>query len=176
MRNYMIDETSLKILALLQENARLSYTEIGKEIGMSSSSVKERVQKLEENEIITQYSIKINHGKIGYPITAIVLLSCSGAYTQKEQVIIDMLSLHHQVVEVLRVTGRTDIIIKLCVRTMEECKEITDKWECRYYSHCFWDLETKKCKENFGQKCGNDAQIEHCKNFNINSNLFNLIF
>ena len=41
MANFNIDEVSLKILSLLQENARMSYTEIGQKIGMTSSSVKE---------------------------------------------------------------------------------------------------------------------------------------
>lgn len=127
MANFNIDEVSLKILSLLQENARMSYTEIGQKIGMTSSSVKERVQKLEDAEIITKYTAKINNEKLGYPIVAITFLSCSGAYTQKEQAIVDMLSSYHQVLEVLRVTGKTDIIIKICVQTMEECKEITDK-------------------------------------------------
>ena len=127
MQKFNLDDTSLKILALLQENARMSYTEIGQRIGMAVPSVKERIQKLEDNEIITQYTIKVNNEKIGYPIVAVTSLCCSGAYTQKEEIIVDMLSQYPNVMEVLRFTGNTDISIKFCAKTIEECKEITDK-------------------------------------------------
>ena len=93
---YNIDDISLKILGLLQENARMSYTEIGQKIGMASTSVKERVQKLEDVGIIKKYTVQLDDEKLGYPINAIITLSCSGAYTPKEQVIVDMLSVYPQ--------------------------------------------------------------------------------
>lgn len=126
MQNFNIDEISIKILSLLQNNARMSYTEIGQIIGMSSSSVKERIERLEENGIITQYTIKVNNEKLGYPITAIISLSCSGAYTPKEQVIVDMLSEYNQVVECLRISGKNDFLIKVIVSSMEEYKQINN--------------------------------------------------
>ena len=122
-----IDEISLKILGLLQENARMSYTEIGQTIGMSSSSVKERVQRLEETGIIDKYTIKLNNEKLGYPITAITLWTCADAYIPKEQMLVDILKKYPQVLEVLRITGKNDFMVKFCAKTMEECKEITDK-------------------------------------------------
>ena len=54
-------------------------------------------------------------------------MSCSGAYTPKEQVIVDMLSVYPQVSEVLRISGKNDFLIKVCVRSMDEYKEINDK-------------------------------------------------
>lgn len=122
-----IDDISLKILGLLQENARMSYTEIGQKIGMASTSVKERVQKLEDAGIIKKYTVQLDDEKLGYPINAIITLSCSGAYTPKEQVIVDMLMQYHQVSEVLRISGKNDFLIKVSVQSMEEYKEINDK-------------------------------------------------
>jgi Lrp/AsnC family leucine-responsive transcriptional regulator len=124
---FNIDDISLKILGLLQENARMSYTEIGQKIGMTSSSVKERVQKLEEMEIIEKYTVKLNNEKIGFPITAITLWKCADAYIPKEQMLVDILKKYPQVMEVLRITGKNDFMVKFCAKTMEECKEITDK-------------------------------------------------
>jgi len=124
---FNIDETSLKILGLLQENARTSYTEIGQKIGMSSSSVKERVQKLEETGVIEKYTVKLSNEKLGFPITAITLWKCADAYIPKEQMLVDILRKYPQVLEVLRITGKNDFMVKFCANTMEECKEITDK-------------------------------------------------
>ena len=124
---YNIDNISLKILGLLQENARMSYTEIGQKIGMASTSVKERIEKMEDAGIIKQYTITLDNEKLGYPINAIITLSCSGAYTPKEQVIVDMLSEYPQVLEVLRISGKNDFLVKVCVQSMDEYKEINNK-------------------------------------------------
>ena len=124
---FNIDDISLKILSLLQENARISYTKMGQIIGMNSTSIKERVQKMEDLGIIKKYTTQINNEKLGYPINAIITLSCSGAYTPKEQAIVEMLSQYHQVLEVLRISGRNDFLIKICVCSMEEYKEINNK-------------------------------------------------
>ena len=127
MQKFNVDDISHKILGLLQENARMSYTEIGQKIGMASTSVKERIEKMEDAGVIKQYTIKLDDEKLGYPINAIITLSCSGAYTPKEQVIVDMLSVYPQVLEVLRISGKNDFLIKVCVRSMNEYKEINYK-------------------------------------------------
>lgn len=127
MQNFNIDEISLKILALLQKNARMSYTEIGQEISMTSSSVAERIKRLEEAQIIKKYTVQIDEQKLGYSIGAIITLSCTGPYTPKEKVIVEMLSEYHQVVECLRISGKNDFLIKLCVTSMDEYKKINNE-------------------------------------------------
>lgn len=127
MQDFNIDDVSLKILGLLQENARMSYTEIGQKIGMTSSSVKERVQRLEETGVINKYTVRLNNKKLGFPITAITLWKCADAYIPKEQMLVDILKKYPQVLEVVRITGKNDFLVKFCTKTMEECKEITDK-------------------------------------------------
>lgn len=57
----MIDEIDLKILHELEENSRLSYRELSKRVNLSAPSVAERIRKMEEQEIITGYSIKIDN-------------------------------------------------------------------------------------------------------------------
>jgi len=122
-----VDEISLKILALLQKNARMSFTEIGKEIGLTSSSVAERVKKLEEQGIIEKYTINLNSEKLGFPITAVMLVSFTGVFAQQEKTIVSELSKYYQVVECIRITGRTDFLIKIMVASMDEFKIINDE-------------------------------------------------
>lgn len=55
-----MDQTDLKILSHLQENARLSMVEIGKLVGLSSPSVTERVRRLEEQGVIISYRTIVN--------------------------------------------------------------------------------------------------------------------
>lgn len=122
-----VDEISLKILALLQKNARISFTQIGKEIGLTSSSVAERVKKLEEQGIIENYTINLNPEKLGFPIIAVMLVSFTGVFAQQEKTITSELSKYYQVVECIRITGRNDFLIKIMVASMDEFKIINDK-------------------------------------------------
>lgn len=68
-----MDDTDLKILSHLQENARLSMVEIGKLVGLSSPSVTERVRRLEEQEVIISYRTIVNPKELKH-ITAFVLM------------------------------------------------------------------------------------------------------
>ena len=127
MLNFNIDEISLKILALLQNNARLSFTDIGKEINMTSSSVAERVKRMEEAGIIEKYTVNLNSEKLGFPITAVMLASFTGVYSQQEKNIVNKLSKFYQVIECLRITGKNDFLIKIVVPSMDEFKKINDE-------------------------------------------------
>lgn len=71
----MIDETDRKILALLQENARLSNAELGKAVGLSASSVFERVKKLQNNGVIKGFVAVVDPAALGKPITAFIRLT-----------------------------------------------------------------------------------------------------
>jgi Lrp/AsnC family leucine-responsive transcriptional regulator len=74
-----MDDKDRRILACIERDARSSYSEIAKKVGMSQSAVHDRVKKLEEAGVIKGYRAEIDLEKIGLPITAIVSLALSPA-------------------------------------------------------------------------------------------------
>jgi Lrp/AsnC family leucine-responsive transcriptional regulator len=62
-----------KILRLLIENCRYSPTDIAKTVNLSKDSVKNRIKRLEEKEIITNYSLMVDPRVLGYSIYHILL-------------------------------------------------------------------------------------------------------
>jgi Lrp/AsnC family leucine-responsive transcriptional regulator len=72
-----VDARDRKILSCLERNARLTYNEIGEEVGLSASSVHDRVRKLEAKGVIKGYRAEVDHLKVGFPITAIVSIALS---------------------------------------------------------------------------------------------------
>ena len=70
-----MNELNRKILALLEEDARLTYAQIGDRVGLAPSSVHDRVRKLERSGVIKGYRAEIDHDAVGLPITAIVSLA-----------------------------------------------------------------------------------------------------
>ncbi|PLX71541.1 MAG: Lrp/AsnC family transcriptional regulator [Denitrovibrio sp.] len=78
MRN-QIDETDRHILNLLMDNARISYADIAKAVGMKSPSVIERIKRLEQIGIIKGYSANIDYNALGDDINAFIGVSMDNA-------------------------------------------------------------------------------------------------
>src|SRR5947199_4292172 len=79
----LLDETGWHILEALQQNARLSFSELGQRVGLSSPAVAERVRKMEDAGIITGYHAEVNLAKLGFPVMAIIRMTSlarSGKY------------------------------------------------------------------------------------------------
>lgn len=70
-----MDDLDGKILGALERDARLTYSEIGKEVGLAPSSVHDRVRKLEKRGVIKGYRAEIDLEKVDLPITAFVSLA-----------------------------------------------------------------------------------------------------
>ena len=72
-----LDELDKKIVELLINNARVSYSEIGEKVGISRVAVKMRVHSLEKRGIIEEYTTVINPQKISGAVSAILKLKLS---------------------------------------------------------------------------------------------------
>lgn len=70
--NFELDAYDRKILALMQENARMSLSEIGRRIHLTSPAVGERVKRLEEARVIEGYAARVNLRAIGYSFEAFI--------------------------------------------------------------------------------------------------------
>ena len=85
-----MDTLDRKILEMLQINARESFANIGKEVGLSAPAIGKRVRQLEENGIIEGYALKVNHEKLGIDTKAYITLvmhqGLSGTSADLEQI------------------------------------------------------------------------------------------
>lgn len=70
--SFELDAYDRKILALLQENARMSLSEIGRRIHLTSPAVGERVKRLEEAGVIEGYGARVNLRAMGYSFEAFI--------------------------------------------------------------------------------------------------------
>ncbi len=72
-----LDSTNWKILRELQRDARLSYNQLGRRVGLSAPAAAERVRKLEDAGVITGYGAQVNPAKVGLPLLALIQLHCT---------------------------------------------------------------------------------------------------
>jgi Lrp/AsnC family leucine-responsive transcriptional regulator len=67
-----VEELDRRIVALLMRDGRMSYTDLGKGTGLSTSAVHQRVRRLEERGVITGYAAQTDAESLGLPLTAFV--------------------------------------------------------------------------------------------------------
>lgn len=75
--NINLDKTDLSILRLMQENSRISNVQLAKELDMAPSAVLERVKKLEQKNVILQYTTRIDPAKLNLKLLAFIAMKAS---------------------------------------------------------------------------------------------------
>ncbi len=119
-----IDNTDLRLIEELQADARLTYVELGRRVGLSSPAVKERVQRLEELRVITGYHATIDMGKLGLPVTVFVhLTTVSGMCFSVQAFALEQKG----VIEAYCVTGEKDVIIKAMLPSVEAIEHFVEQ-------------------------------------------------
>ena len=119
-----IDDIDRKVLTELQQDARVSYAELGRRVGLTTPAVIERVRKLEDAGVIIGYRAEIDPAKVGLPITAFVRMSITGVdYSH----IIEVAEQSNEVLECHRGTGGDSFIMKVAVESVEHLQQIIDK-------------------------------------------------
>ena len=71
----MLDETGWEILRALQENARVSWSVLGRRVGLSAPAVAERVRRMEDAGLITGYRAQVDPARLGFAVPAIIRVS-----------------------------------------------------------------------------------------------------
>lgn len=112
----MIDDIDRTILLLLQQNARLSNAALADEVGLTVSTVHERVKKLERKGIIKGYGAVVDAEALGKPITAFIRLNTDSAmtdYIESKASIRDVCLAEADVLECHGVAGDDCYILKV---------------------------------------------------------------
>jgi Lrp/AsnC family leucine-responsive transcriptional regulator len=73
----ILDKTDLHILRLMQENARISNADLARELGMAPSGILERVKKLEQKNVVLQYTTRINPGALQQKMLAFIFMKAA---------------------------------------------------------------------------------------------------
>jgi Lrp/AsnC family leucine-responsive transcriptional regulator len=121
----LLDPAGWQLLQALQQDARLSYTELGHRVGLSAPAVAERVRRMEDAGIISGYHAEINRAKIGFPITASIRMSTfSGDRCTRFAAFAQDIP---EVLECYRVTGSDSLIMKIMASSVEHLEALIDR-------------------------------------------------
>ena len=120
----LLDRTGLNILRALQKNARLSFSELGRRVALSSPAVAERVRKMEAAGIISGYHARVEPEKVGLPIMAFILLKIR---TEKYPDIFSLARRLSEILECHHVSGGESFIMKVVVSSIPHLEEVIEK-------------------------------------------------
>jgi Lrp/AsnC family leucine-responsive transcriptional regulator len=120
----VLDETDLKIIACLQNNARSEWKEVGQKVHMTGQAVAARVRKLEEQDIIEGYSLRLNQTKIGNSITALITVFMKTTAHDKFQ---NFIKTKAMIVETHRISGEGCYWLKAVASSHDELNKLLDE-------------------------------------------------
>jgi DNA-binding Lrp family transcriptional regulator len=117
-----LDRLDVQIIGILQTEGRIPITQIGARIGVPHTTVRDRIQRLEDEGIIEGYTVKINPAKLGYLVSCLVHVTVEQRLQLEET--IAFLRDIDEVTEYLVLTGNTDIAVRLYARDVDHLREI----------------------------------------------------
>jgi DNA-binding Lrp family transcriptional regulator len=120
-----LDRIDQQIVALLRENARRSFQDIGSRVSLSAPAVKRRVDRLEASGAIRGYSAVLDHVALGWATHAIVSLFCEGKMSAKE--ILAAAGRHPEVASAHTIAGEASAILHLHARDAEHLEEALER-------------------------------------------------
>lgn len=120
-----IDAVNVRILEELQCDPRLTMSELGRRVGMSSPAVTERVRRLEEAGIIRGYRLELNPAALGLPIAAYVRIRLHAGQLAN---IADLARQIPEVVECHRVTGEDCFVLKVHIPAIDQLDRLLDSF------------------------------------------------
>lgn len=122
-QKFEADRIDWRILELLQRNARMTNTEIGKIVGLSQPAVTARIRALEETGVIEGYSARINPRALGQEITAVIRLRTSH---EKISACLKAFESTPEILEAHRITGEDCFVVKATFAEMPRLEATID--------------------------------------------------
>ncbi|CAB3681715.1 Lrp/AsnC family transcriptional regulator [Trinickia soli] len=118
-----LDKLDWRILEALQSNARVTNTELGKQIGLSQPAVTARIRRLEEQGVIEGYAARINPGLVGRRIAAVVRICTTHAEIKH---CLSAFAAMPEIIEAHRITGEDCFLVRIVVEEMSQLESAID--------------------------------------------------
>lgn len=119
-----LDRLDIEILRILQEDARKSYVKIADQLQVTEGTVRFRIKKLLKDEVITRFLALIDPRKLGFQVTAVVMLKVDGPFI--DDVFNKLIKLHESQ-HVFQSTGEYDIVSIVHTEDLQHLGKLINK-------------------------------------------------
>ncbi len=121
-QNYKVDNTDLKILEILMQDAKKPFTEVAKKVFVSGGTIHVRMNKMEELGIVERTTLKVNYAKLGYDITAFI-----GIFLEKSALYDSVMAKLKAIPEITNIhytTGNYSMFVKIHCKDTNHLKSV----------------------------------------------------
>lgn len=118
----MID---VKILKALQGNARISLSDLSKEVDLSLSAVSERLKKLDASGVIQSYTAVLDARLLGKDLSVLMNIALESTTHTKD--FLDFIETENEILECHYITGEYDYVLKITTRSTESLEQIMQR-------------------------------------------------
>src|ERR1043165_2968566 len=120
-----VDELDREIVPALMANARTRFAEIGAAVGLSSTAVKRRVDRLRETGVITGFTATVEPSALGWRTEAYVEVYCEGAAPPRR--LAEVVRNHPEITAAMTVTGGADALLHVRARDVEHFENVLER-------------------------------------------------
>ena len=144
--NPRIDETDRRILRYLLREARQPVAVLARQIGLSESAVRHRIDRLVEQEVIRRFTVALDCKKLGYPITVVVGVKVGGMPGPEAAKALRQVD---EIVDIFTITGESDLILRIVCSDIERFEEIVERVRAyQFVEHTRSFVVLNKIREN----------------------------
>jgi DNA-binding Lrp family transcriptional regulator len=120
-----LDGIDRNIVALLRENAKLTFAEIGGHVGLSTTAVKRRVDRLQHDGVIVGYGARIDPRALGEGIEALIEVYCAERVSPGD--VGKSLAGLDQVISAFTVSGEADAVVRARVESIADLEKFVER-------------------------------------------------
>ena len=123
----MLDDADRRILAALQDDARLSNVDLAKRVGLSESPCFRRTRALETAGVIAGYRAVLDRKELGWPVAAYCLVNLVSHAEDNAEAFHRAVAAEPRIVECMLISGSYDYILKVVARSVDDLADLTLK-------------------------------------------------
>lgn len=122
-----LDNQDLKILDILQVNARTTTEELSEEVGLSTASIQRRIKKLRDNNVITSEVVTVSPKSVGQTMTFIISVELRRENVDCFNLFKSKVIKSNRIQQCYYVTGETDFILIVTAKDMSDFDDFTKR-------------------------------------------------
>lgn len=120
----MLDEVDLQILQVIQTNSRISFSELGRSVGLSATAARNRINNLVSRGIITKLGAELDWAKIGWSIQSLLLIRTEHG---KAETVTKALHKIPQILSITKTAGSVDLVARIIASDVADFSNVLHK-------------------------------------------------
>ncbi|MDR6973170.1 Lrp/AsnC family transcriptional regulator [Leifsonia shinshuensis] len=123
----MVDKLDAELIALLAAEPRLGVFEASRRLGVARGTVQARLDRLQRSGVVRDFAPTVDTEQLGFPVTGFVTVELASGEEGRDAAIVEHLRQIPEILEVHRVTGPGDLMVRVAARSNSDLQRVIDR-------------------------------------------------